>query len=216
MWRRVPRLTLTAVLALAVLVVGHNLVFVLTYGPAYAHALARTGHDSRWEDTVRAVLAATGALATVAAARLVYLVSLVRRTTRGRPGAELSARSYGRTLLTLWINLFAVALPLFALQENLERWGAGLGLPGLAVLGSSGAAGPVPVFLFVSLIVAAVAALFRWGIATVEAQIAAGRNAARPSAAQPRRRLPTDPDRPVLSILGRNLAGRAPPAPLSV
>lgn len=214
MSRRVPGLLLTAMLALAVLVVGHNLVFLLTYGSDTGVALARTGHGRRWDETVRAVLVAEGLLATVAALRLAYLYRLVLRLGPGVATGGLSVRAYIRALLPLWLGLFATSTLLFVLQENFERWSAGLSLPGFEVLVSADSVGPIPVFLLVSFFVAAVAALFRWGVAILEARIAASWPPVRPLASSPQRRLRTDPKRPATSILGRNLAGRAPPAPL--
>jgi hypothetical protein len=214
MWRRVPGLVLTAVLALAVLVVGHNLVFLLTYGPGSGVALIRTGHGSRWDETVRVVLSAESLLAATATLRLAYLCRLVRRLSPGFVGGGLSARGYIRALLPLWAGLFASSTLLFVLQENLEHWNAGLGLPGFSVLGSAAYVGPIPVFALVSLLVAAVTALFRWGVRSLEAQIVAGRTLNVPPASSPRRHFGPDPDRRATSILGRNLAGRAPPAPI--
>jgi hypothetical protein len=214
MSRRVPGLVLTAVLTLAVLVVGHNLVFLITYGSGSGLALIRTGHGSRWDETVRVVLAAEILLAAAATLRLAYLYRMVRRLTPGFVGSDLSARGYVRALLPLWAGLFATSTLLFVLQENFEHWSAGLGLPGFGVLGSAAYVGPIPVFALVSLFVAAVAALFRWGVTTLEARVAAARRAVPSRATPPRRRLLTDPSRPATSILGRNLAGRAPPAPI--
>ena len=214
MWRRVPSLVLTAVLALAVLVVGHNLVFLLTYGSDSGVALARTGHGIRWDETMRLVLGAEGLLATAATLRLAYLYRRVRRLSPGLVTGGLSVRGYVRALLPLWIGLFATSTMLFILQENFERWSAGVNLPGFGVLGSTSYVGPILVFALVSLFVAAVAALFRWGVTTLEARVAAARTPARSVAPSPQRRFTLDPDRPATSILGRNLAGRAPPAPI--
>ena len=214
MWRRVPGLMLTAVLALAVLVVGHNLVFLITYGSGSSVALIRTGHGSRWDETVRVVLAAEILLAATATLRLAHLYRLVHRLSPGFMADGLSARGYVRALLPLWAGLFATSSLLFVVQENFEHWSAGLGLPGLDVLGSGAYVGPMPVFALVSLFVAAVAALFRWGVRTLEARIAAGRIPHLPPSSSPRVRFGPDPDRHTTSILGRNLAGRAPPAPI--
>jgi hypothetical protein len=214
MWRRVPSLVLTAVLALAVLVVGHNLVFLLTYGSDSGVVLARTGHGSRWDETVRLVLAAEGLLAAAATLRLAYLYRRVGRLSPGLATGGLSVLGYVRALMPLWIGLFATSTMLFILQENFERWSASLNLPGLGVLGSTDFVGPIPVFALVSLFVAAVAALFRWGVTTLEARGAAATTPVRSVASSPQRRFALDPDRPATSILGRNLAGRAPPAPI--
>ena len=214
MWRRVPGLVLTAVLALAVLVVGHNLVFLITYGSGSSVALIRTGHGSRWDETVRVVLAAEILLAAAATLRLAYLYRLVRRLSPECKAGGLSARGYIRAMLPLWAGLFATSMLLFVLQENLEHWGSGLGWPGLSVLGSAAYVGPIPVFALVSFFVAAVVALFRWGVGTLTARIAAGRIPNLSPSSSPRVRFGPDPDRRTTSILGRNLAVRAPPAPI--
>lgn len=214
MSRRVPGLLLSAMLALAVLVVGHNLVFLLTFGSEAGIALARTGHGSRWDETVLIVLTAEGLLATLAALRLAYLYRLVRRLGPHFATGGLSVRAYVRALLPFWLGLFATSTLLFVLQENVEHWNAGLSLPGLGVLGAADYVSPLPVFALVSLFVAAVAALFRWGVTTLEARIAAGQTPGRLPVSSAQRRLRTDPERPATSILGRNLAGRAPPAPI--
>ena len=133
MLRRIPALAFTAVLALAVLVVGHNLVFLLTYGPQYSVALARTGHDGRWNDTVRDVLAASGLLAAASTLRLAYLSRQVRLIGPVSRVSRPTFRVYFSALLPLWGQVLAVSLLLFVFQENLERWSAGLNLPGLGV-----------------------------------------------------------------------------------
>jgi hypothetical protein len=211
MVKHIPGLALGAVLALAVLVVGHNLTFLLTYGPQYGMALHRTGHDGRWDEAVQAVLAGTGLLASATAGRLAYLHWLFRRLGPSAAVGSVSVRGFLAMLLSLWVRLFAISILLFVLQENYERWSIGLDLPGLGVLDSSGSLGPVPVFALVSLLVAAVAALFRWGIATLEARIAAKRTCVWPRVARELGPISPGRSRPVISVLGRNLAGRAPP-----
>jgi hypothetical protein len=212
--RRVPWLTFYALAVLVVAVLGHNLVFLLTYGADYGLALARTGHDSRWGDAVRVVLSAGVLLAAAATLRLAYLYRLVHRVRGLRPGNNggPSGRSYAQTVLSVWVRLFLISTLLFVLQENIERWSSRAGLPWLTVLGSFAYGGPVIVFMIVSLVVATVVALFRMGIAALEARLAADRGPLPPAAEQSGRHRLTWPDRPSASILGRNLAGRAPPA----
>ena len=200
-------LALSVATALVVLVTGHNLVFLMTYGADYGVALARTGHDGRWGETVPAVLIAASFLATAALMRIAYLFGLVQRLRHGG-GGGLHGRAFLRILAQIWIKAFLMATTLFVVQENYERWTVGLGLPGPSVLGSFGVVGPVLVFLVVSLVVSAVAALFEWGINELEAQIAETQRLAQGM-------VPPEPIRPASSILGRNLAGRAPPAPLT-
>ena len=210
MGRRVRGLALTAVPALAVLVTGHNLVFLLTYGADYGVALMRTGHDARWGETVQAVLIAAGSLAAVAILRIAYLARLIRRL-RPDDSGRLPARAFLRILAPVWIKVFTIAVTLFVLQENYERWSLGIGLPGISVLASFGVAGPVLVFLIVSLVVSAVTALFVFGITELETRIAACRSRNRAAAVSPTGGHRTVPLRLAASILGRNLAGRAPP-----
>ena len=212
---RVLGLSLTAVLSLAVLVIAHNLVFLLTYGADYGVALARTGHDGRWSETVRVVLALAGLLLAAGAARLIWLARLVRRLGRTDQDRRLRVATYVRALLPLWARVFAIAMLLYLVQENYERWTVGLGLPGLSVLGSFDVAGPVLVFLVASLVVSAVATLFECGITELEAELAAIRGHRAQGVVYPVRRRRPEPIRPSSSILGRNLAGRAPPAPLT-
>jgi hypothetical protein len=209
--RRVPGLGFYAVIALVVAVLGHNLVFLLTYGADYSLALVRTGHDSRWGDAVRVVLAAGVLLIAAGTFRLAYLYRLVRGLRPGDNGG-ITGRSYAQTILAIWVRLFLISTVLFVLQENIERWGSGAGLPWLAVLGSFAYGGPLIVFVIVSLVVAAVVALFRMGIAALEARLAAGRGPVPPAAYPLARHHFRWPDKPIVSILGRNLAGRAPPA----
>jgi hypothetical protein len=214
MGRSLRGLALSVATALVVLVTGHNLVFLLTYGADYGAALARTGHDSRWTETVQAVLLATSLLAAAAIVRIAYLFGLVQRLRPGG-GGRPNGRAFLRTLAQIWIKAFLVATILFVVQENYERWTVGLGLPGLSVLGSFDVAGPILVFLVVSLVVSAVAALFEWGITELEARIAAILGHRAQGVVYPVRRRRPEPIRPSSSILGRNLAGRAPPAPLT-
>ena len=211
MVKHIPGLALGAVLALAVLLIGHNLTFLLTYGPQYGMALHRTGHDGRWDEAVQAVLAGTGLLAAATAGRLAYLYWLVRRLGPSDAVGYVSARTFLAIFLPLWVRLFAISTLLFVIQENYERWNVGLDLPGVGVLDSSAALGPVPVFALVSLLVAAVAALFRWGIATLEARISAKRTCVWPRVTRELRPIAPGRSRPAISVLGRNLAGRAPP-----
>ena len=209
--RRISGAALIALLALAVLVVGHNLFFLLTLGPSFGAALARTGDGRTWDAVVRDVLVLAAILAILAASRVAYLYRVLRRLDPRGGVSRLSVRAYASTVFSLWLQLGVLSTVLFVVQENYERWNVGLSLPGLAVLGLFGPLGPVPVLLAVSFAFSAVAALFRWGIETLEARIAAIRIRVLLHAPPSRQVCPDDPQLPATSILGRHLAGRAPP-----
>ena len=211
MIERVPRLLAELVLVPIVLVVGHDLVFLAAYGAAYQGVLARTGHDPHWESAVATVVAAGALFALGATVRVAWLIRSIRRVhvLGGQSRPDLTALAH--PLVSMWARLFIVAVLLFVVQENYERVSAGLAPPGVAVLAAGSGLSPIVIFGLVSLLVAAVATLFRWTIATLEARIARALRAHRPRTASLRRpRL--DDLRPASSILGRRLAGRAPPA----
>jgi hypothetical protein len=158
------------------------------------------------------VLSAVGLLAAAATLRLGLLYWQVRRSDPGQLVTGLSGALYLRTVLRVWSTLYAVSIPMFLVQENFERWNAGLGLPGLGVLGAIGLDGPVLLFALVSLAFALVVALYRLGVDRLEALIAEAQTRARrpvPAALLPAR---SDPESAPSSVIGRNLAGRAPPA----
>jgi hypothetical protein len=209
--RRLSKYSLAVILALTAFVFGHNLYFLLQYGSEYTRDLARTGDGSSWHSTVRFVLASAALLTLVASVRLAFLVREARRTLPGRGVSGLSGAVYLRRVLPVWSGLFVASLLLFVLQENSERLSAGLRLPGIAVIGTDGPVSPILVFALVSLAFALVEALFHLGIDRLEALIAEGRSrSGRPAraTAMPRR---LDPDSAPTSVIGLNLAGRAPP-----
>jgi hypothetical protein len=209
--RRISTLSTTALPALAVLVVGHNLVFLLAYGADFGRDLARTGDGPSWDETVRVVLAAAGLFGAAASWRVAHLVRLLRQLDPDCEAGLIPWRRYGRSLLGLWVRLLALSLVLFVVQENYERWSTGLGMPGLGILGGRVIFELIPVFALVSLVFAAVVALFTLGIETLEAMVARTR-ARRPIVSPAARRVAPEPIRRAISIIGRNLAGRAPPA----
>ena len=72
-------------MTLVALVVAHNLVFVLAYGPAYGQALARTGHGDAWQTAVITVLVAGASLLGIALWRLHRLGRSLPRGVGARP-----------------------------------------------------------------------------------------------------------------------------------
>jgi hypothetical protein len=208
------RLSSAAVLTLAVLVVGHNLTFLIRYGPDYASDLARMGDGTSWDDTARSVLIAAVLLATFAVLRLAFLLGRVRARNRDRRFG-LSVSAYVRMVAPVWARLFSAAFLLFVLQENYERWNLAQPLPGISFLGVIGPSSPILVFALVSLTFALVVALFRLSVDCLETIIAAARTRSLRGAPSRQPTGPTEPAPAAASVIGRNLAGRAPPAILS-
>jgi hypothetical protein len=195
---------------LVAFVLAHDLVFLIGYGNAYRDALARTGHDQVWRTTVLVVLAAGAVLLLAAAVRLITLARDVRRARAPRVTSEPSLR----VLLRLWLAL-AVALALvvavgLVLIENVEHLRIGATLPGLSVLGSQEYPNALLVISAVSSAVGFVAALYRWRLEVLVARVQALPRAhqIRPTASA---RLVDQVDRRPGSLIGRRLAGRAPP-----
>jgi hypothetical protein len=211
---RISSYPAAVVLALAVMVVGHNLTFLIAYGSDYTSKLAATGDGKSWDDTVAFILVAAVLLAIAACLRLAFLFRQAR-TAYPHQRVGLPRSAYLATLAPVWLRLFAVALVLFVLQENQERWSIGLPMPGLSILGAVGPVSPILVFALVSLAFAAVVALFRVGIGCLEAIIAAARSRSWAGAPKSYQAGASDPESAPASIIGRNLAGRAPPAPVA-
>jgi hypothetical protein len=154
---------LAAALSLITLVLGHQLVYLATYGAQTSVELARTGHDLQWSVTVASVALLAFALAAFA------LRELLRLTRQARPAAGLvidprisGARHLMRDMFVLWVPTFIVAAALFVLVENTERLVARLPAPGLTVLSASTFHDPLLIFELLSGAVAFVAALWRW------------------------------------------------------
>jgi hypothetical protein len=193
------------------MVVGHNLTFLIAYGPDYASVLAAMGDGQGWDLTVAFVLAAAALLATLACLRLAFLLHQVRAAYSDKR-VGLSGAAYLRLLVPLWLGLLSASLLLFVLQENFERWAIGLPMPGISVLGAVGSVSPILVFALVSLAFAAVVALLRLGIGCLEAIIAVARTESWRWRPRPYPSGASDPEPAPASVIGRNLAGRAPPA----
>jgi hypothetical protein len=206
---RISHSLFAGVLALAVFVVGHNLYFLLKYGSDYASDIARTGDGSSWNSTIQFVLAAAALLATVAILRLVFLLRQARKSNIRPQVTGLSGTIYLRAVVPVWLKLLSASILLFVLQENFERLSAGLPMPGLSVIGTIGLKSPVLVFALVSLAFALVVALFRLGIDSLEALIAQART--RSWSQAPTFHRPSPAESAPESVIGRNLAGRAPP-----
>jgi hypothetical protein len=199
-------------LTLVALVLSHQLVFLHTWGNAYGDALRRSGHGAPWNFTMATVMLLTGALTVAGLRECVRLTGRARdlESRRGAPRDESTAALL-RPMLRLWLAVGAGTVVLFLFVENLEHFAVGAPLPGLSVLGSAEYNGPLPILALVSLLVAAVGALFNWRRAVLLARIRAARAAfRRPATIRPS--LDARPgDRRPETHIGRGLAGRAPP-----
>lgn len=215
---RRPTLRLVATVAAlspVSLVLAHNLSFLAAYGSNSDDVLRATGHAEAWTSAVRAVIAVSAALGLAAFVRLLALwrtASRVERELGVQPRTDW--RALGRTVLGLWVWLAVLTAAWFLVQENLERLAMGQPLPGLDPLLEGGLVGPLLIVPAISLIVALVGGLFRWGIAALRARIAAAIAAhrrARPATV----RRPSGADARPSSLLARNRGLRAPPIALA-
>jgi len=204
-----------ATLSLAVLILGHHLVFLTAYGRQYWAMLERTGHGLVWAITVITVALLTLGLIFLAFRRVRSLTRQARDIERGRLAVR-DARmiELARQVLRLWPVILVISLALFLLNENLERAANGLPSPGLNVLAASaGHLSPILVFAAVAGAVALVAGLYRWRRDILLAVLRAKRTAWDRSA-KPRLLRPAEaPLRRPRWVVGSRLAVRAPPQP---
>jgi len=199
-----------AILAAVVLVVGHELVLRIGYGPAAdaSIALRATSHGLAWLLQALAALLATAGLAVVVLARLQRL--------RGRlvsQAAPIPARSRPdrRELLILWERLFTVALIGFIVQENLEHGLVHGHLPGLSMLYGGQYVATVPVFALLALAGALVAGFARRRLAALEAAVRAADAALPRPLRQALQPLPPRDLRTGTLLLIGSLSRRGPP-----
>jgi hypothetical protein len=209
--RRSRDLLTLAALSLAALVLGHDLIFLLTYGLDFGVAMQRTGHGAPWLVTVITAATVAGSMTALAARRLLALSRLARDLGRGHAHVRGGSWSdLGNQILRLWAPILVIGLALFVVNENLERVAIGMPLPGMVVLFGSAHAPTILVFALVALFVAAFGGLYRWRRDVLMARVVAVRAqwADRgPSVLRPR----PWADRRRPSIISQRLAGRAPP-----
>jgi hypothetical protein len=161
-----------AILAAAVLVLGHELVLRIGYGPGAdaSIALKATSHGLAWILQAVAALLATGGLALVVLARIRRLRNRLTQQAAAIPALSRPSR---RELLGLWERLFAVALIGFVVQENVEHGLLHGHLPGLSMLYGGQYVFTIPVFVLLSLAAALLGATLHRELATLEASVAA-------------------------------------------
>ncbi|HLY35960.1 MAG TPA: hypothetical protein VKU35_04530 [Candidatus Limnocylindria bacterium] len=198
-------------LVLAALVLGHDLTYLLTYGPDYQTALLRTGHRGAWTVAVVTVALLTVALVVLAGRRLATLAREARENGRSTRGARGRVADLLGELIGLWALVLFGAAVLFVINENVERAANHLPLTGIRVLaGSAGNLLPLLVLTLASGLVAAVAALYRWRRDVLVARLRAAR--AHWSRAASHRRPRPWPSLPQPhATVARLLAGRDPP-----
>lgn len=159
------------VLALAVLLVSHQLVYVATYGwRGIERALAAVGHDAYWFVIGSAVGLAVVAGLALSLRRWLSLRSELRRNGGAqRQRTTIEWAPVRRTVLHLVPRLALVALALFFAQENLEHYLLHGGhMPGLSVWLGPDYVATVPIFLAVSGLVALITAVLRLGLEALE------------------------------------------------
>ncbi len=196
--------------ALAALVLAHNLIFLAHYWSGFGEALTSTGHGQAWVTAAVVSLALGVALVAGAAWRLRTLQGEAGQLGVSRLQGEPDRRAMARRWLIWWAVLLVVTAVLFVLEENVELASIGQRLPGIGVLVSDQYPNAIVIISLVALAVSFVAALFGSKIdaliARIHAQwaIHATPAGSMPGSSDPAERRPS-------SILGRRLAGRAPP-----
>jgi hypothetical protein len=214
MTERLAFMVRAAVTALASLVLAHNLIFIAGYGPRFGIVMAHTGHDHGWTIAALTSIGLAASLLGVTLGRLWQL----RRSARGARATTLSGEPglgvFATRWLAWWIALTLVTASLFVLQENLELVSIGNAMPGMGILASAAFPNAIVIILVVALGISLVAALLGWRTSVLIARIQAARSETRPGTAPELGR--NEPiDRRRGSILGRRLAGRAPPLTLA-
>lgn len=201
-------------MALVALVLAHNVIFLAGYGGRFGAAMARMGHDHGWVVAAAGTLALAGVLLLAGALRLRHLRRVARQGGARPLLTEPDRRAFLGRWLVWWIALTLATAVLFVIEENIEVAGVDAALPGLGVLWSSAYPNAVAVIAVVALSVSLVAAMLGWQLTILSARV----RAIRPEAASRATSTfaPADTiDRRRASILGRGLAGRAPPLALA-
>jgi len=199
-----------AAAALAALVLAHNFIFLAHYWSGFGRALTSTGHGQAWVTAAIVSLALGAALVVGAAWRRRALQGQAGNLGLSRLPSEPDRRAMAQRWLIWWAALLVVTVVLFVLEENVELASLGQRLPGIGVLLSDQYPNAVVIISLVALAVSLVAALFGWKIEALIARIHAQRAIhATPAGSMSGSSDPVE--RRPNSILGRRLAGRAPP-----
>lgn len=217
MAHRFVRLATAAALQLVALVLAHDLVFLARYGSRFGEALVHSGHGEAWSAAVMTsadLAIALGAAGFFRLARLGLLVrqrGVVRVRVDRAAARSLDARSLLRGWLRLALRMAIVSVVLLTIQENVEHWSTGQGLPGLGILLSAEYPDALSITIAVAFAVSFVAALFEWRRRVLLARLRAAR-APLPRAIESAPARPGILVRPPIEpVLGRGSALRAPP-----
>lgn len=210
MTERIGFMVRAAAMVLAALVLAHTLVFLAQYGATFSDRMSRTGHDHGWIVAALAALALGSALLGAATWRLRCLRRTAQAAGAHRLPGEPSGWAFLRRWLAWWVALTVVTAFLFVIEENLELKGVGARLPGIGVLFSATYPATLAILAAVTLGVSLIAALLGWKLDLWIARIQAARPDGRFQEVRFGAFEPIDRRRG--SILGRRLAGRAPPA----
>lgn len=208
--RHLRTIVVLATLVMASLAASHELIYLLAHGAGaeYARAMREGGHDRYWTSFVLTVAGITLVLALIAVRQLRRLhrqASLVRAGRIRVDDAGLGL--FVRQAMRLWLLVSTGTSLAFIAQENLETPAAGHALPGLDVVSGEHAIA-LPVIAFVSLLVALVGALVRWGRRALLARLRLVSNAVRRA---PRTLRPSSVCRPASTSTVRSHGLRAPP-----
>jgi hypothetical protein len=209
------------------LVLAHELTYLARYGSSYNEALVHAGHGEAWSAAViTSALIALG-LAALAAGRLLRVRSELRAfaspvaSPRAVPFAAMpvshpSTAALLRAWLRIGIPMAVSTTVLLTVQENLERLATPGADPQLLLLQSPEYAGGLWIAALTGVLVALVAALFRWGYGRLVARLRVLRERIRRQHVARARRTGLALPMPASSIIGTRAALRAPPAMLQV
>ncbi len=206
------------------LLIGHDAVYTGQHGagPALDAAMSALGHDGWWGGFTALAIVAAAALTLVSVVRIRMLGRRIGATGSDAPIGPLTgdvpaAASYRRELMGLWPRLLVTVVVLFTLQENIETLLNHGIVPGIDVLFAGSLPLAIPVLAVATFALAAVGALVRWRIASLQVRLLAIRAALRRAL---RHQGPASEWAAIAAaaphrwILDRQDAGRAPPVTL--
>lgn len=187
--RRLKQVAVVVTLVLASLATSHELIYVHAHGvgAAYVRAMQEGGHDRYWTSFVLTVAGVTLVLAVVAVCQIRRLHGQASLVRAGRLRVkDRGLGQLGRLTSRLWLLIATGSTFAFIVQENAETITAGRPMPGLTVVSGEHALS-LPILAVVSLLVAFVAALARWGRQVLLARLRRSMAPQRRGAARSRR-----------------------------